>query len=108
MRVKTDDETHSSPPPEAAPVRRSGASAAAPCWRRHGAPGALWSELFERLHAHALSSQRGASAALPRDTRGRQQEDLQSASSSVHTLFQKNHSHFQSVFVSLVFMVFWV
>lgn len=68
----------SSPPPAAAPARRSGASAAAPCRRRLGAPGALWSELSERLPARVLSARPGASAAPPPDTRGRQWEDLHS------------------------------
>lgn len=59
----------SSPPPAAAPVRRSGASAAAPCRRPRGAPDALWSMLSERLHARAPSSPPGVSAAPPPDTK---------------------------------------
>lgn len=59
------------PPPAAAPVRRSGASVAAPCERRHGVPDTLWSELSEQLHVHAPSSRPGVSAALPPATRER-------------------------------------
>lgn len=71
----------SSPPRGASPVRRSGASAAAPCQRWRDAPDTLWPKLSEQLPARAPSSRPGASAAPPPDTRASQREDCYCVSS---------------------------
>lgn len=62
-------------------MRRSGASAAAPCQRWRDAPDTLWPKLSEQLPARAPSSRPGASAAPPPDTRASQREDCYCVSS---------------------------